>query len=260
MTRKTALALLLGIAVLVSYYRFGYALGPDPFKAATYAKSHVATDTLSYQNYLQQQIGPWGLGKKMIAYSSLDRPYPWYIDQGDTGLHSGDNCGPSVLAMAVKYYHEEAKLTANWARLLDRPLGGWWYVEDIEEGLDRFKVPFTKVAVTDAKTLVERIRGDQLLILCNQMASVPKGNPNTREHNANHRVGRFYDYGDGHFLIVKGFVQVDRQLYFQVYDSNTWGTTYSDGSPMGRDRYYPAEGLVQSILTWYPYAYAISKP
>lgn len=250
--KRLLIVILLAVAAL-GIYRYGYLMGPDPFSTAVYNLRHTPTDNEAYIEQLKLEAAPWGLGQRLVAYSSVDRPYPWYVDQGTTGIQSGDNCGPSVLAMAVKWYNPQSELSADWARLYYRPLGGWWYTDDIEAGLKRFEIPYQRVAIDGAQTLVDIIKADRIAIICNDMGSIPMG-------SSTGRANRFYDYDSGHFLIVKGFAQVDATLYFQVYDSNNWSKQYSDGTPMGLNRYYTADALIASIVSWHPYVYAIGRP
>ena len=37
----------------------------------------------------------WGLDGTLVSTQSNDRPYYWYVDQGNTGTCSGVNCGPA---------------------------------------------------------------------------------------------------------------------------------------------------------------------
>lgn len=254
MQKQVTLGVLAVLILLGSlFYQWGYMLGPDPFDLIAYNRGHVPTDSEEYVLLLKAQSKAWGLGNTLKAYYSVDRDYGWYVDQANTGLHSNSNCGPSTLAMAIKWYKEDSEFDASWARLYRNPLGGPWYDEDIQATLQRFDIPYKRYAISDSKQLVDLIKQDQILIVINQMGSIPTGQQGTR-------TNRFYTFTGGHILLIKGFAQVDATLYFQVYDPNNWGMTYEDGQPMGKDRYYEASALLRSVQGWHPYVFAIEGP
>ncbi|HAS73074.1 MAG TPA: hypothetical protein DCS67_02900 [Clostridiales bacterium UBA8960] len=217
------------------------------------ATIEVTTESPSTaRQFLEENIEVWGLGKKLIDYVSNDRAYDWYIDQGNTGSHSGANCGPSSVAMAAKWVDESFDKTAEDARKKFRPLGGWWYGDDIEGCLDYFKVDYTLIYLENAYTLMSIIDSGKIAIVNNSMSYIPLVTGETS------RVNRFYTFDSGHYFIVKGYVKVDTKTYFEVYDPNNWDMTYSDGTEMGKNRYYDSESLMKSIENWYPYAVMIN--
>ncbi len=238
------------ILSLIVGYQFGYLVGPDPFVSATYNQQWSSSTSNAYIQTLKANSKVWGLGQQLIAYHSLDRDYPWYVDQGTTGIHSNDNCGPSVVSMAIKWYHQKSELSADWARLYKRPWGGWWYAKDIMAILEKFEVPYDQISVSKISHLVTLLQNGRLLITCNTMGQIPRGDVDSR-------INRFYDFDSGHFLVIKGYVQVDETLYFQVLDPNNWSSFNNDGTPKGRDRYYEAKALLNAIQVWYPYVIAI---
>lgn len=66
------------------------------------------------------------LSKGEISLSlSNERPYSWYIDQGDTGIYGSNNCGPSASVMAGLWQNKDFKYTPQEARVEFRPSGGW---------------------------------------------------------------------------------------------------------------------------------------
>lgn len=45
---------------------------------------------------------------------SNNRPYKWYMDQGDTGKFAGINCGPTSTAMILKMVEQNSSVTENF--------------------------------------------------------------------------------------------------------------------------------------------------
>lgn len=208
----------------------------------------------SYEDLLNAHLEDWGLGKTLIDYVSNDRTYDWYLDQGDTGLHSDNNCGPTSIAMVGKWVDQEFPIQPEDAREDFKSQGGWWYSDDINNSLELYGISYDLVEVKDHFTLRSIIDSGQIALINNTMNYIPYTSDETL------RVGRFYTFDSGHYLIVKGYVVVDDRLYFEMYDPNNWWMSYADGTPMGKNRYYDSESLISSILNWYPYAVVIDAP
>ncbi len=224
-----------------------------PQNSDIFVALHVDTSTPSYLKLLKEQSLAWGLGSKIEAYVTNDRPYSWYIDQGDTGTHSSNNCGPSTVTMAARWFDKATSASAQKARLNNRPLGGWWYSGDIDDSLTRFNVGYSKTTLKDTTTMTSLLKAGHIIIVNNSMDGIPLNEDATK------RTNRFYSFDSGHYFIVKGFVQVDQKIYFEVYDPNSWNMRYSDGYLMGQNRYYEGTALVRSILDWYPTLVVIDK-
>lgn len=182
---------------------------------------------------------------------SNDRSYNWYIDQGETGIHSGDNCGPSSSVMAAKWQKKEYDLTPKEARDEFQSSGGWWYTDDIEDYFDKHDVVYKVDDYDGTFEIVDALNDGSIVLLCVDTSYI------TEEDDQDSYFGRFYSYAGGHFLIVKGYRYIDYELYFEVYDSNCWGETYSDGSPKGKDRLYPSDEVESSVENWWDYYFII---
>jgi len=71
---------------------------------------------------------------------------------------------------------------------------------------------------------------------------------------------KFYNNNvGGHFIILKGYKLVDHELFFEVYDSNSFGTVYNDRSLKGKDRYYRFSDLDKATSIWWDYAIIVSR-
>lgn len=204
-----------------------------------------AESTSLISQVLQENLSSWGLGSTQIASISNNRAYEWYIDQEFTGKYAGENCGPTAVTMAVKWWDQETSLTPEKARERYQSGGGWWYTDDIEATLKDYKVPHkTEYDFTMNQMKAHLLKG-KILIICANMSYIPQN------ENGTQRTGRFYEYADGHFFIIKGYTVTEKGTFFQVYDPNNWSLTYEDGSPMGKDRYYHEEALLESIENWW---------
>ncbi|MDP2813923.1 MAG: hypothetical protein Q8N92_05690 [Erysipelotrichaceae bacterium] len=208
-------------------------------------------DLFDHQKNLYANAQVWGLGETITTYKSNDRDYLWYFDQADSGIHSGNNCGPSSIQMVGKRVDKDFKLTAEDIRKDFRPLGGWWYGEDINGSLDKYKIVYQVKTIEDKYDLMFIIDAGNIAIINNNMDLI------TRNPNENQRTNRYYDYVTGHYFVVKGYLTVDNKTFFEVYDPNNWSATYQDGTPKGQNRYYEAETLLASMLQWYNQAVVI---
>ncbi len=208
-------------------------------------------DPTEHQKNLYANVETWGLGKNISVYKSNDRDYLWFYDQGDTGIHSGNNCGPTSIQMVGRWVDKSFSLTGEDIRKDFRPLGGWWYGEDINGSLEKYKIVYQMKTIEDKYDLMFIIDAGNIAIINNNMDIIP------RNTNENQRTNRFYDYVTGHYFVLKGYVIVDNKTYFEVYDPNNWGAAYTDGTPKGFNRYYEADALLASILQWYNQAVVI---
>lgn len=184
------------------------------------------------------------LGENQSEYVSNNKPYEWYIDQGNTGKYSNNNCGPSSVTMALKWIDENFNMSAEDARNTYLNDGDWWSTDDITNYLDLYGGKYTIESVSDS-LLKSELRKGNIAILCIDSSLI------SYNSNKEQRVGRFYEYGGGHFIVVKGFQVDDGKTYFEVYDPNTWNESYSDGQPKGKDRYYLSEELIKASQNWW---------
>jgi hypothetical protein len=76
------------------------------------------------------------------------------------------------------------------------------------------------------------------------------------------RIDKFYatnSEGWGHFIVIKGYKVVDGNIFYEVYDPNSYGACYTDQTLKGKDRYYRSVDLDNATNTWWDYAIVISK-
>jgi hypothetical protein len=204
--------------------------------------------------------GGWGLGWFQSYSAASNRTYEWYIDQFYTGQHSAYNCGPASTTMVAKWSQPVFSKTAAEARSAYRPEGGWWYTNDIGNYLADNDIPYSVINLGSSSSSTEQIISAEadkghVMILCLDMFYVRSGS------NGNKRVDRFYPAstaGWGHFIVVKGYRNVDGKLYFEVYDPYCNGLIYGDGSLKGKDRYYRSEDIYSATSVWWNYAIVVT--
>ncbi len=207
-------------------------------------------------NYTASQ----GLGNFIQQISSNNCTYSWYRDQAYTGIYSLVNCGPTSVTMACKWSDSTFTKTPEDARNAYRSTGGDWYPDDITFYLrdnsipnSTIQLPATEEATTQA--LKRQVDLKQIVILNLEMYSV-RFNSDSNSH-----VDRFFitDPGVGHNIIIKGYKKVDNEIFFEVYDPNSWTATYNNGTLKGKDRYYRSKDLYEATKTWWPKIFVIAK-
>lgn len=194
-----------------------------------------------------------GLGKYETEKVSNNRDYEWYIDQAETGKYNYENCGPTSATMAIKWSDQSFQKTAEDARNTYRSNGGWWSTLDIVNYLDKYKVKNYISSDIEESSMKDEIKNGNILLLCIDSNYI------TYNNDPNVHVGRYYAYGGGHFIIVKGYRVVDGKTYFEVYDPNSWYEVYENGVKKGKDRYYSSEDIKKSMEEWWPCMVVISK-
>lgn len=195
----------------------------------------------------------WGLGRTQSEYVSNNRPYSWYIDQGNTGYYSNNNCGPSSTTMALKWYNRNFSKTAEDARNTYLENGGWWRTTDVTNYLSLNNARYSVINNSGEGTLKNILKQGNIAILCIDTSYL------SYNGNSEQRVGRFYDYQGGHFIVVKGYIVVDGRTYFEVYDPNNWDETYSDGQAKGQNRYYASTELMNAMNNWWNYLIVVNN-
>jgi hypothetical protein len=203
---------------------------------------------------------PWGLGHFINHSLSEDRTYDWYIDQSTSGLYALTNCGPASVTMAIRWADSTFSKTALDARGTYEPGGGWWTTDDINAYLNLYNIPHAVVDLSDTaamtKSILTTLLGhNQIVILCLDMNYVRSTVKN------DFRVDKFYPTtpGWGHFIVLKGYQQVDEELFFEAYDPYSFGAVNSDLTFKGMNRFYRYEDLAAACLPWWNFAFIIAK-
>ena len=95
----------------------------------------------------------WGLGENLTAEHSNDVGYEWYIDQGNTGQHAHENCGPACATMAIKWVDPTFTGITEDARNTYLPEGGQWHTSDIRNYLNDYNISNYVTTLSDADDL-----------------------------------------------------------------------------------------------------------
>lgn len=201
-------------------------------------------------------VRAYGLGKVLQAEKSNSVDYPWYWDQITSGTYSAVNCGPTVVTMAIKWADQSFTKVPVDARMTYRPGGGWWFTNDIINYLNDHEVNNYTVALTNMNVVREELDNGNIAILCLDMYYVKASYAQKYHYN------KFYATNApdwGHFIIIKGYKEVDGILYYEAYDPNSWGAKYADGELKGKDRYYTSADLNIATNIWWDYTIIVSK-
>jgi hypothetical protein len=203
------------------------------------------------------QTEEWGLGLNITASKSLNRDYEWYCDQYGTGQHQYINCGPTSVAMAILWADPTATVTPQDARNTYHPEGGWWYTTNIVDYLTLHNVSWNYFNYDQETSSVKsRLDAGDIVILCLDMYYIRS------ESNSQHRTDKFYttnSTGWGHFIVVKGYKEVDGNLFFEVYDPYSINVKYPDGTYKGKDRYYRSSDLFTATQIWWKYLISVKS-
>ena len=202
----------------------------------------------------------WGLGYFLSKFQKNDRDYEWYMDQLNTGTYAIANCGPTVVTMAIKWADSTFEKSPSDARNTYEINGGDWYTSDINHYLADNKIahaiiPLGNNTDSSANIIIHQIDQGRIVILCIDMNLV------SYTSNPSIRVDKFYKTTPawGHFFIVKGYTVVSDQIYFQIYDPNSWNQKYADGTLKGKDRFYRAGDVFSASSNWWNYAIVVAR-
>lgn len=199
----------------------------------------------------------YGLGHSVTASNSLNKPFNWYYDQGNSGQFSSINCGPAAVTMAIKWSDSTFTKTAEDARKTYRSTGGLWYTTDIVNYLSLNGINSAYTTLPDNyQTIKNFIDKNYIIILCLDNYYI-RYNANATQH-----IDKFYQIANpasGHFIVVKGYRQVDSKFYFEVYDPGSMAETYPSTTKLkGQDRYYLSDDLEQATNLWWDWAIVVA--
>ncbi|MBN2511269.1 MAG: hypothetical protein JXB03_13395 [Spirochaetales bacterium] len=197
----------------------------------------------------------WGLGEVLVSQHHNDVDYYWYFDQKNTGVYSEINCGPAAVTMAVKWADETFDKNPVDARKRYRSSGGWWHTYDIIRYLEDYDVINNVIVLNDMGNLTTVLNTGGIVILCLDMYYI------TLSTQSELHIDSFSNNkkkGDGHFIVIKGYMEVDGTLWFEIYDPASWGRTYSNGTLKGINRYYRSEEIDLATDNWWDYAIVVT--
>jgi hypothetical protein len=190
--------------------------------------------TLGIGNYLKQEI-------------DNGVPYNWYYDQGTSGEHSQNNCGPACVTMALKWDDKSWDKPVEYFRRGDNEKGEWWSTLQIRDTLKKYNLNCIKKNFNQQSFKAD-IQYGHLVILCVDISYIAY-------NDDSFHYGRFYEAQreSGHFIIVKGYKQTDTGLWLEIYDPLSNGEKYQNGTLKGVDRYYHISDIIEATDNWWKY-------
>ncbi len=224
---------------------------PDGTQSTTWKIEH----TSALENY--------GLGKWLTSATSLPASSNFYFDQGGTGAYQFINCGPTVATMAIKWSDPAFSLTPLDAREAILPEGGWWYTNNIANYLNSYNISTGYFGMPDtlsdegyAKRIKAIMDNGYAVIFCLDMYYV------AAEPDSAKRVNKFYrtNAADwGHFILGRGYKEVDGKLWIDIYDPYSLGAKYTGTNQLkGESRYYDVAELKKGADIWWKYVMAVA--
>jgi hypothetical protein len=158
--------------------------------------------------------------------------------------------------MAIKWFDQNFNLTAEDARNTYHSSGGWWYTNDIISYLDKYNVNHRTINLDQISNLKAEIDAGNIVIICLDMFHVEYFK------DPEYHVNKFYDTngaGWGHFMIVKGYKEIDGRVFYETYDPYSFSRSYAIGGLKGKDRYYTSSDLDAATDTWWDYAIVVER-
>ena len=201
-------------------------------------------------------IRSYGLGKTLTKEVSNDLDYEWYIDQSNSGPYSLLNCGPAAVTMAIKWFDKNFSGTAQDARNVYHSSGGWWYTNDMIAYLNKYNVTNRTINLDQISNIKDEIDAGNILIICLDMFYVDNFT------DPEYHVNKFYTTngaGWGHFIVVKGYKQIDGKVFYETYDPYSFNSSYLTGGLKGKNRYYSSTNLDAATQIWWDYAIVVER-
>jgi hypothetical protein len=202
----------------------------------------------------------WGLKGEVKNHVSNDIEIDWYEDQFETGEYRNINCVPSTAAMAVNWYNKEIITNGEEIRNLyleKKNIDGLWYFQNLTDFLKESDIEFEIYHIflnfrfRIINRLKEEIDKGNIIMLGGDMNKI-SSNINPYE-----RTGIFYNAANStmhHAFIIKGYVETDEKLYFEIYDPISRKEKNKDGTPRGKNRYFLSNEIEEILI------YNVNRP
>lgn len=168
-------------------------------------------------------------------------PYDWYRYQGatDSGPKADINCEVTSVAMSIQYARDNLRVPVASIREFTGK-EDLTSTADAQRALAHWGVPHQSVnSVQDIISALDRGHIVMVGLMMNRIS--PGGDYQKGGSPPALRFGRYYAFEGPHSVVVKGVTE--DKGWFIVNDPNVWDGNpiywYSDGTPKGKDRYYP---------------------
>lgn len=195
-----------------------------------------------------------GLGKTETEYVNNDKSYDWYINQDNTGKYSSINSGPAAVAMAIKWSTPSSDKSVADIRDAYENSGLAWNISTITSYLKSANINYSSCDDVSENSLKTQLKNGNILIV--------NLNPQYINYNnsSESKLGRFHVVdGNTYTVIIKGYKVVDNNTYFEIYDPFYNNIEYPDGSPRGKNDYYSANEVLNSLKAESVYPIVINK-
>jgi PKD repeat protein len=170
----------------------------------------------------------------------------WYRTQYNTGL---SNCGPTIASMGIAWSKGEYVSVTTIRDMIGWSGDGATSFFDLKRVLDNFKVESSISSVRSKEDLFRMLDKGSIIGFVYNCGGIS----GAKDQSQFDLVGKYYQDAVGHYSVLKGYTK-DRK-YFIIYDPipSDWinnGLRYGDGvSMIGKNRYYPAEEVYQSMYS-----------
>lgn len=212
-----------------------------------------------------------GMGNFLTDSYSDNGVGNFYVPQFNTGAFSQVNCGPAVTLMALRWIDPTYAGTVEEIRT-EVPVNQYtgtelWYPNDVHDyiarqfngknqnshqikwrhqngvwvgwygftgdtwGQDDYFVRWSKFHLVRGSILILSINSSVIT----EQLKLDKG----------YRANKHYTGGSGHFILIKGYKEVNGKLWYEVHDPWDLEMKRDDGSFVAASRYYKAEDIVK---------------
>lgn len=165
------------------------------------------------------------------------------VSQLNTGEYSEVNCGPACLEAVVQYKGKSVDVQTLNSIKPPTDLGYSQY--DMMEFLDKIGISYSTGKLYKVNTelnvfneLVTQINENNILILAIDTGEITV-NRKSDVKGINGKKGRTYTGKFNHYIICTGYLMIDGELYFQIFDP--YEQNYS------AERYYTSTDLYNAI-------------
>ncbi|MDW8803154.1 SH3 domain-containing protein [Clostridium sp. A1-XYC3] len=210
------------------------------------------TSTMDFT--IKSKAASLGLGNNETESVSNNKNFDWYIGQNDTGKYSAINSGPAAVAMAIKWTNPSQDKSVAYIRDTYESNVLAWNMNNIASSLKDSNIKYSSCDNISEDELKKQLKSGNILIV--------NLNPQYINYNdsSESRVGRFHIVdGSAYTVIIKGYKVVDGKTYFEIYDSFNINSNYLDGSPKGKNNYYPANEVLNSLMSENIHPIIVSK-
>lgn len=173
------------------------------------------------------------------VYFSNASTHDFYVTQRNTGQYAKVNCLAASAASIVKWINPASVWTVEDIRNKVRPQGGLLYTNEIESFFNELSLEYDVAYIPEDdlsyaySELVSMLNSGSIIMTCADMNEI------SYDYTKNQRkLGKGYYNDFKHSYLITGYVIVEDNLYFEVFDP------YDD---VVEKRFMEAEEVVDSI-------------